>query len=348
MNQKKRLSGAAVFWITVVSVSVVLSLAVILLSRDAFAFGKRGEEATVTVEEDDSVFDVARKLRKTGAVSFPAAFTLYSRLRGGLVLSEGEYTVSGDMSYDEIRYTLAPRAAAKARKQIKLTIREGLTTEGIVSLFVENGIGTPEGFADVIDNYPFSYEFIGDIPEAEGRTHRLDGYLFPDTYYFYADSTEVEAISKLLSAFDRRFTPQMRADALARGISVDEAVRVASLIEAEAFHPADMGKIASVFYNRLGSSYRFLESDATVKYLMGLDGETGAFSEAVKADHPYNTYQKEGLPPGAIGNPGADALYAAVYPEKTDYFYFVSTDDKSMVYSRTYREHLDAVKKIRG
>lgn len=347
MKQKKRISRAAVFWLSVVSVSLILSLSVILFSRDAFAFGKKGEEATVTVEAGDSVYAVARKLRKTGAVSFPAAFTLYSRLRGGLSLSEGEYTVSGDMSYDEIRYTLAPRAA-KARKQIKLTIREGLTTDAIVALFVENGIGTPEGFADAIENYPFSYDFVNDIPVSEGRTHRLDGYLFPDTYYFYTDSTEVEALSKLLAAFDRRFTPQMRADAGARGFSVDEVVRVASLVEAEAYHAADMGRIASVFYNRLGSSYRFLESDATVKYFWELNGETGAFSDALKADHPYNTYQKEGLPPGAIGNPGAAALYAAVYPEKTDYFYFVSTADKTMVYSRTYREHLDAVKKIRG
>lgn len=346
--KKKQISPTAVFWIVVVSASVILSLFGILLGRDAFAFGKKGEEATVTVEAGDSVYAVARKLRKTGAVSFPAAFTLYSRLRGGLTLSEGEYTVSGDMSYDEIRYTLAPRAV-KARKQIKLTIREGLTTDAIIALFVENGIGTPEGFADAIENYPFSYDFVNDIPVSEGRTHRLDGYLFPDTYYFYADSTEVEAISKLLAAFDRRFTPQMRANLAARGLSVDEAVRVASLVEAEAYHAADMGKIASVFYNRLGSSYRFLESDATVKYMMGLDETAGeTVSEAIKADRPYNTYQKEGLPPGAIGNPGADALYAAVYPEKTDYFYFVSAADKTMVYSRTYREHLDAVKRIRG
>lgn len=249
-------------------------------------------------------------------IRYPLTFAAYNHFRFGDKLTAGDYTVNGGMSYDEMRRSISPKK--NAREQIRLTIPEGYTTDAIIDIFVKNGIGTKEKFAEVINGYDFDYDFVRAIPEREGRTYRLDGYLFPDTYFFYKDSSEVEAISKLLRNFDGKFGAKMRDDALSSGISCDDAVILASIIEKEAFFKEDMPKISSVFHNRLAGSRKYLESDATVRYFLAVSGEnTATFTaEQMRIVNPYNTYRSEGLPPGAICNAGADALYAAIYPEK--------------------------------
>jgi UPF0755 protein len=180
------------------------------------------------------------------------------------------------MSYDELRMALSPKKGMRA--QTKITIPEGLTTDEIIEIFISSGIGTKEGFLDVIENGgDFGYDFIAEIPEDRERTYRLDGYLFPDTYFFYTDSTETEVISKLLAAFNRKFDEDLRVAAKEKGYTVDEILRIASVVEREAYYRSDMPAIASVFLNRLKSkSFSRMESDATVKYIKILSGDTSA------------------------------------------------------------------------
>ena len=282
---------------------------------------------------------------------FPFVFSLYARLRGfGEEYLSGEFSLDRAMSYDELHLSLVPRK--NSRTQMKVTIPEGFTTDEIIDLFVEKGIGTREGFRELIQNGGnFGYDYLDEIPAAEGRAYRLDGYLFPDTYFVYADSTEKEILQKLLDGFDRKFDEKLRLEASAAGLSVDEAVRLASVIEGEAYFRSDMKKISSVFHNRLNSkTYPFLESDATVKYAKELMGDkTPPTGEDIKnMETPYNTYRNKGLPPGAICSPGLDAIMAAVHPADTDYFYFVSAGDKTTIFSRTYEEHLAAIAACRN
>lgn len=346
--KKIRIPRAFVFWLAVICISVFASAFVVSCARDAFAFAKEGADAQITVYENESVASLGKKLKKAGAIKYPFAFALYTRARFGGALAPGEYTVNGGMSYDEIYRAVKPKKLS--RTQFRLTVPEGCTTDAIIDLFVKNGIGTREKFAEVINGYDFDYAFVREIPAREGRTYRLDGYLFPDTYFFYTDSSEVEAIEKMLCNFNKKFGEKLKSDCAAAGMSCDDAVILASMIEKEAFYKEDMPKISSVFHNRLVSERKYLESDATVKYMLALAGETSSSvtAEQIKRENPYNTYRSEGLPPGAICNAGADALYAAVYPEKTNFYYFVCDSDKNMVFSKTYGEHLLAVKKIRG
>jgi UPF0755 protein len=157
-------------------------------------------------------------------------------------------------------------------------------------------------------------------------------------------------LAKLLANFDRKLDASMRADAAEKGFSVDEIVRIASIVEREAFYRSDMSQIASVFHNRLQNrAYPYLQSDATVQYAKETLGIAGAVTaqDLDDLDTAYNTYRHRGLPPGAICSPGGDALMAALYPAETDYYYFVSARDKTTVFSKTYAEHLRAVSGLR-
>ncbi len=331
-------------------ISAVLCGGVILAADDAFALTGKREDVTVVVPEGADTAEVASILGRAGLVRFPLFYRLYGRLRSwGAEHLSGEFTLKRDMSYDELRSALSLKKGA--RTQTRITIPEGLTTDEIIDIFVSNGIGTAEGFADAIENGgDFGYEFLRELPLEADRTYRLDGYLFPDTYFFYTDSSEKEVLAKLLANFDRKFDESLRADAVRRGMTVDEVVRLASIVEREAYYRSDMPQIASVFRNRLENrGYPYLQSDATVQYAKELAGLTGAVTaeDLDELDTPYNTYLRRGLPPGAICSPGRDALMAALDPADTDYYYFVSARDKTTVFSKTYAEHLRAIAKLR-
>ena len=333
------------------AISLVLALAVIYVAADVFAFSNSVGAVTVIIPENASRSDVADALHETNLVRFPFIFSLYAHFRGfGEEYLSGEFSLDRAMSYDELHLSLVPRK--NSRTQMKVTIPEGFTTDEIIEFFVEKGIGTREGFCELIQNGGnFGYDFLDEIPSEAGRTYRLDGYLFPDTYFVYADSSETEIIAKLLSGFDQKFDGALRAEAAARGYSVDEVLRIASIVEREAYYRSDMPRIASVFLNRLKSrAFPYLESDATVKYIKLLSGDTGAPTAAdIDAlENPYNTYKTKGLPPGAICSPGYDAILSVIRPAETDYYYFVSAKDKTTVFSKTYAEHLKAVAALKS
>ena len=205
-------------------------------------------------------------------------------------------------------------------------------------------------FVSVINTFDFGFDFL---PKEQGeRIYRLEGYLFPDTYMFYSDSSETEAIYKMLSNFDRKVSAGIRAEAQRRGLPADELVTLASIIEKEAFFKSDQALISSVFHNRLRSKTLVrLESDATAVYARdaGRTVRGGVpTTDDLSAASPYNTYKTIGLPPGAICSPGLDAIEAAALPASTDYLYFVCNKDKKAVFSRTYTEHLSAVNAARS
>lgn len=331
-------------------ISVCICAAVILVANDAFALISSEKTETVTIPEGAGTETVSRILAEKGLIRFPVAYRLYAAVRSfGENYLTGEFILDDAMGYDELRYALSPKRGVRLQK--KITVPEGLTTDEIIEIFVSNGIGTREGFLEVIERGGnFGYDFLSEIPEGGERTHRLDGYLFPDTYFVYADSSETEIVTKLLGTFDRKFDQELRDAAKGKGFTVDEVLRIASIVEREAYYRSDMPTIASVFLNRLNSSrFSHLDSDATVKYIKLISGDPSAptAEDIDRLESPYNTYKIKGLPPGAICSPGYDAILAVLYPADTDYYYFVSAKDKSTVFSETYAEHLRAVAALR-
>ncbi len=359
-NTLLALIWAIVYIILIISVSVFLSVGIINVANDVFAFVKDDTVTEVKIPPLATLNDVADILYENGLIKYPTIFKLYAQIKdkdGEFNFVEGTYEMSPSLNYDEMRYMLQP--TAPENEIIRLTIPEGYTTDEIIDLFVSNGIGTKEGFIETIngaaENEAFDYWFIDELVEngvSEDRFYLLDGYLFPDTYDFYTNSSETTVIKKFLDNFERKFAEEWRIRAEEKGMTVDEVINLAALIEKETRKINEFSTVSSVFTNRLNNPSQFprLESDATIMYAMQHD--TGERAESLTGadtsyDSPYNTYLNDGLPPGPIANPGYNAINYALYPQDTSYYYFVSDDTGTTYFATTHEEHIANINKVR-
>jgi UPF0755 protein len=221
------------------------------------------------------------------------------------------------------------------RVEVSVVIPEGFTLKQIFELFAANKVCSEDELWDAAANYDFEYAFLD--PDTLGDDHRLEGFLFPDTYKFYVGDSPSRAIDRMLKRFSEKFTADYTARAAELGYSVRDIITIASMIEKEAGNDdADRKLIASVIYNRLGSeSLRRLQIDATIYYAIAETGET--FSTDV--DSPYNTYLVEGLPAGPIANPGVAAIRAALYPETTKYYYYAANKTGTHNFFKDFESH---------
>ena len=337
---------AAIYLVCVLIVSVGISLAVIMVGNDVFAFVKSEDEIEIVIPENADLDTVADVLSSNGIIKYPSVFKWFAGYKhdNGQFLA-GTYKLAPSTDYEDI---LASFKEKKPSGTSRITIPEGYTTDEIIDLLVEKGIGTREGYVEVINNYDFDYWFLDDLETvgySKDRIYRLDGYLFPDTYEFYNASKPETVINKMLYRFAQVFTDDYRKMTVEKGMTVDDIVTLASMIEKEAGSSADYFKISEVFWNRLNNpaQYPRLESDATVVYQIA--HELGERPKKVTAadmdrDLPYNTYIHEGLPPGPISNPSATAMLAALNPSKNGYYFFVSDGRKTYfsadIYTHNY------------
>jgi len=301
------------------------------------------EGIEITIPRGSSTSDIAKILKENGIIKWPTLFMLQSKINGydGTYMS-GKHIVSKDLNYDELMRVLSSNPVS-----VNVTIPETYYLDQVLNLLSEKKLIDKESFIKSMNTEQFDYDFIAQIPE---RENRLEGYLFPDTYFFDPLSSDREIITKFLDNFDMKFKLDYYARAKELNMTVDEIITLASIIEKETALPEEKPIISSVFHNRLKSkdpSLRKLQTDATIQYILfKRDGKIKEkLTEAdTKIDDPYNTYLYEGLPPGPICSPGLASIEAALYPEKTDYYYFVAKGDGSHYFSKTLSEH-EAAKK---
>ena len=298
---------------------------------------------TVNVADLDYVTDL---LEENGLIEYKFLFKLFCALTGVEKkgkLQPGTYELTTDMDYHALINSMS--SSSGSRMTIEVMIPEGYTIDQIFALLEEKGVSTVETLQKVAATYDYKWDFLqGVLPL--GDYHRLEGYLFPDTYEFYmggGESAAVQVINKMIQRLDELFTNELRAKAEEMGYSFHDILTIASLIEKET-DGEDQGTIASVIYNRLSSNEAgtngYLQIDATLVYING--GATP--SEADKSiDSPYNTYLYPGLPAGPISNPGMAALYSAVNPENTGYFYYALGDDNVHHFFKTYSGMTDFI-----
>ena len=200
----------------------------------------------------------------------------------------------------------------------KVTIPEGYNMEQIFRKLEEENVCEYADLMEAAANYQYNYSFLdeNDIGDAK----RLEGFLFPDTYEFYQGMQASSAINKFLVNFHNRLTEETIDLAQKRGLSLRQAIAIASMIEKEAANDSERALIASVIYNRLSRNMP-LQIDSTIMYVLKEHGDTLTV-EDTKIDSPYNTYTNTGLPPTPIANPGAKSIAAAVKPESTNYLYY--------------------------
>lgn len=354
---------AITYIVFVIVLAGFLSYFVIQVANDMFAFVKSDEQVTVTIPEYATINEVSEVLAEAEIIAYPEVFKLYAKLnKDNGKFKAGDYEINAMMNYDELLMAFKERFV---RQRVRLTIPEGYTVDEIIDLFVENGVGlvereedvwvtaTREDYIAAVNNLELYAEYFDFVRALIGntssdRTYQLEGYLFPDTYEFYTDSKPSQIVYKLLNRFDNVFKEEFYTRSQELGYTVDEIVILASMVEKEARLYNEFEQVSSVFHNRLRNkaNYPFLESDATIMYAIHHD--TGTRKEDMKAEDtdyvsPYNTYTNRGLPPGPIANPSYQAITCALYPEETDYYYFVSRKNGETVFSKTFPEHQAAV-----
>lgn len=343
----------AVIYITVVLLaSAAASLAILSVGNDVLALQKTERSAEIDLGMYPTIIDVSNELADKGIIRYPSIFRLYARLK----LDEGEnfipgtYTVSSQQNYDSLLNMFLSKTGE--RRIVTITIPEGYTVDDIIDLFLSEGIGTKEGFVDAIENGEYDYEFIRMLdaqPKDPNRRYRLEGYLFPDTYYFYSDWEETQIINKLLDNFDTKLTKEFYEFLQNAKLSLDDYLKIASIIQKEAYFNSDMELVSSVIHNRINNSSTFpkLECDSTIIYALK-EHKSELSQKDLEFDDPYNTYIYAGLTPGPICNPGWSSIYTSFNPAKTDYYYFVSRANGEMLYGKNLNEHNKNVAKVRA
>ncbi|MBR6666910.1 MAG: endolytic transglycosylase MltG [Clostridia bacterium] len=304
-----------------------------------------------TVESGQSLTKVANNLEEAGLIRNRTVFKYYCDFAGmGQKIQAGSYLLSPSMSMGEIAGQLTTGDGNPIVRNI--TMIPGWTIEDFAAKLVEDGVLTDSAeFLELCrSGAAFTdYYYIDDVMKTKNvskRRYVLEGYLAPDTYEVYVDATPEDIIRKLLSQTDRVYPVEYQRRAEELGMTMDEVITLASLIQKEA-KDSDFAKTSAVFHNRLRKGMK-LQSDVTIHYVTGLR-KMSLNNNDLAINSPYNTYQVAGLPLGPICSPSKAAIHAALYPDETfiaeGYLYFCAKDPESgeLHFSKTLEEHERAV-----
>ena len=281
----------------------------------------------VVIQRGASFGEIARQLAEEGVIGNVWTFRLLARLRGqDVAVRAGEYRLDAHVTQDDVLRALVTGGAQVAAW---VTIPEGFTAAQIAARLAGAGVGPSAGFT----RYFMRERLVVDATP----TKNLEGFLFPSTYLVPFGSAPEQVAGMMTAQFFKELPADAAFRARALGVTVPQAVTVASLVEREAKSQADRPRIAGVIYNRLRLSMP-LEVDAAIEY--ALPEHKSALSYAdLRMDSPYNTYLHAGLPPTPIANPGRASVEAALHPSKSDDLYYVYCGNGRHVFAKTLAEH---------
>lgn len=345
-SKKKRYNTIYNWLITVVWVSAVLAVSVFIASfalssiNDLVGFSKESKEVQITIPEGFDLSEIAELLKDNGVIDEPFTFEVYARVKDmDQKLDSGTFTLNSNLGYDQIFQILKKKEAPK--NVVSVTFYEGMRLSDIAERLEENGVCGYDEFMEAAKTEVFEYEFESMMGTDEHIYYKWEGYLFPDTYEFFTNSTPRSVMVKFIDNFNKKISGYYdRMQEL--GMSLDEVITLASVIQSEAAYREDMDKVSSAFHNRLaeGSGLPYLQSDVTWFYY---EQEIMPFVEDEELSDiyhsSYDTYYKRGLPVGPICNPGINAIEAALYPADTNYYYFVTDKEGKFYYAATLAEH---------
>ena len=345
-----RVAGALLYVLLVIGASAILATVGWVWACDLLGLNKEPASTVITIEEDTDFGAVVDQLEAEGLIQYKFLFKLYawfSHAEGKI--APGTYKLNTEMDYHALVSSMS--SSSSTRQETDITIPEGYTIDQVFALLDERGVTSVDKLRDMAANWDYAFDWLKGRPL--GDYHRLEGYLFPDTYTFQLGENPKYVINKMLVNFDAKMDQYMSRFAgdgeTEPAYSLHDIVTIASMIEKET-SGKDYKTIASVIYNRLNNptaeTAGYLQIDATLVYLNGGKVPT----EADKSiDSPYNTYLYQGLPAGPISNPGMASLLAAMEPEDTNYYFYVlNPETKEHEFSRTFAEHSVLVQRYQG
>ncbi len=347
------------FWIvSVVIVGVMLSVFIITGMNDLLAVNRTSSDTVkVQIPKDPTLDQVTDILVEKKVIDQPLYFKMFAKLtKAEDDFSQGTYELRLNMDYQAIITNL--EGSTNRMDTVSVTIIEGQNVVEIADTLIKEGaLDDKDKFLELCNSNTFDedFDFIKDIDNASDRYYKLEGYLYPDQYEFYTNEDAESVIYKFLNNFESKlntkqefrnyedtYTIKQMIEKSGTSYSLDEILRIASIIQAEAADTDDMYYISSILHNRLEASSDLgvssLGLDST-KYYPYRTADDVPDSEGSNYTSKYDTYSKEGLPAGSICNPGMDAIKAALDPEETGYYFFCHDSDGEAYYASTLYEH---------
>lgn len=298
------------------------------------------ENSYLIINSESSLEDISKQLQGKSIIKSKDTFLLYTKLnRFSNNIKGGNFIVKPNTSYKELSLKLQ----SSQSDFTVVTIPEGFSFYQIAERLEKNTSIKKEDFLGVrISNLTTNSLVLNKTNIYYG----LEGFLYPDTYYVPNGATEKEIANLMFDRFNSVFSDKYVDRAKELGLDINDVITIASLIEKEAANDSERSKIAGVIYNRIEKGIP-LQIDASVIYAITKGESTmkKVLYDNLKVQDPYNTYVNKGLPPGPIASPGKPSIEAALYPEEHDYLYYVVNGSGGHVFSKTYEEHLNNVKK---
>ena len=336
--------GALIYVGILVAISILISIYTMSFVNDILAFNRSSEKVvTVTVSENATTGQLINQFKKNGLIKHKYLCKMFMTLTGDLHGSSGKaaylsgsFELTPSMGLEKM--LLSCKEVQKA-DTVMVTIPEGLNIDQIALKLEKAQVCTKGDFYKNMESAVLNFDFVNAIENKSARYNYLEGYMYPDTYEFYVGQSASSVIRKLLENFDEKWTDEYAKRAKELGMSVDEVITLASIIQKEAGDAEQMPIIASVFNNRLkSSSFRCLQSDATTVYVAKFIKPNVTSGEADVYAAKYDTYKCIGLPAGPICCPGNDAIRAVLYPAETDYYFFGHDSMGKMYAAKTEAE----------
>ena len=346
---KEKLMRLAVYFLIVAVTSTILCIYGIGCINDVLAIDKRDHSCEVTVSAGATDSDVIDILKENKLIKNKGFCKLFIKIfHDDDKYVSGSYTLNSDWGIEKMLSTM--QGSANTYETITLTFPEGYTIDQIAEKLEANNVCTASSFIKTMQSVDFSteYAFLKNQADKDLRFRTLEGYIYPDTYEFYIGENASSVVRRFLDNFENRWTADYSKQAKELGMTIDEVVTLASIIQAEAANSGQMKDISSVLHNRLDKPGTFprLECDSTEKYLIEtikvtLTSSTTDTQKYIAYRDLYDTYSTDckGLPVGAICNPGGAAIAAALYPSDTNYNYFRHDVKGNVYYANTFSEH---------
>ena len=311
------------------TLSIAITILIIFVTSILSVNNREVNSSVITIEKGMSLNSVSNLLLQNEIIVNQNIFKLKVITRGlASKIPTGRFLIDGKIS-DAILIDLIFN---KGPIKLKLTIPEGSQSKNLFQ-DINTLLNTDYDFNKYFNSTEILEQYKVDASS-------LEGYLYPDTYYLYHDSSPEEIIDILLSEFWKKFDENLQDRANQLGFSVHEVVTLASIIEGEAMLDSERSTISSVYHNRLKINMK-LQADPTIQYIIPGPPKTLSNRDLrIKSD--YNTYQNYGLPPGPINNPGIASIKAALFPEDTNFLFFVAQGDGSHAFTTNEKDHEEA------
>ncbi len=343
MNGRVNVNIITFLSIVIIS-TVILSSIAISCINDILAINRSSEIVTINIPENANTKEVIKILNENGLVKQRVFCNIFTDLTEKMKKSKkpeylnGVYYIKSNIGLEAMLNEC--KSVQVSAETIKLVFPEGWSIYQMIKKIDEYNVCKSDYLYAALAETKFDYPFVSAIKVNDKRTQSLEGYFFPDTYEFFINENANSALRRLVSNFDEKWTDDYTQRTQELGISIDDVITIASIIQKEAANEDQMTLISSVIHNRLAKSSEFpaLDCNSTKDYITNFVKPVLGEANANTYMDAYNTYITVGLPPGPICNPGLKAIEAALYPQDTNYYYFQHDDSGKIYMAKTLDE----------